>query len=174
MRHPHPLLTLLLALTCLVATACTGGGQGRGNQDQVVTMATHETDVTTLRRLITLPEAPREVRWQTETLGDPDAQGPGPDDWALIAAVAYDDATFAQVEAALQAEPPGGDVEVAPDFVRDWFPEPLRSAFVPIAGSPNLALAAPHYSADRFARAPLLSGYVVVKAPWILIFLQTT
>jgi len=172
MKPAQLLLTLLLALVGVACAACASGAERGG--DEVVTMTTHETDLTKLRRFINLPEAPRQVLWQTMTLGTQGGSAIGPSDWVLLAAIEYDEATLAQIEAELQAAPVGGEFQVAPDFIRDWFPEPIKAAFAPTAGSSSLILTAPRYSADRFARPPLQAGYVVIRPPWIFIYLQTT
>ena len=60
-----------------------------------------QTDITTLRKFVTLQPAPVDAKWSVTTIGADDVLGPS--DTALWAVVRYSDADFATVVRALKA-----------------------------------------------------------------------
>src|SRR3982751_5464350 len=83
-------MTFTRAVTATMSIlVCAWVGCGRGGN--VKQEAVPNTYVATLARLINLSAVPQSVQWETVQLGS--TGGFGPDDWALVAVLRYDEPT---------------------------------------------------------------------------------
>lgn len=117
------------------------------------------SDLGKLGRLIVLPEIPVRGKWQAIQLGKAGSGMPGPDDWALVATVEYDEAGFGKVQEAFR----GKDrvmAEVLPQVAVGWLEEEAMGLTDRLPGG-GLRWKADAFDAARFARPPLSHGYAV-------------
>jgi hypothetical protein len=133
-----------------------------------------ETDIDKLSQIVALPYRPVHATWQVLPMGDTGA-GLGPNDWALVAAIHFEEADLEEIRAEAAGLPPMGDLHVQPEFVKDWFPSDVQAVFVPQAASGYLTLSVPRFRATRFMKPPLDNGYFLVTPEGtVLLYLFTT
>jgi hypothetical protein len=105
-----------LALLTLLVSSCKGTGT-----PMPTTSTNVETDIDKLSQIVALPYRPVHATWQVLPMGDTGA-GLGPNDWALVAAIHFEEADLEEIRAEAAGLPPMGDLHVQPEFVKDWFP----------------------------------------------------
>ncbi|MEI2688711.1 MAG: hypothetical protein V9H69_02975 [Anaerolineae bacterium] len=136
--------------------------------------ASYRTDVAGLSKIIALPEQPEQVWWQFAPIGSGGRLAVGPTDYELVAVLQYDLDALQALQDRLEPQTSPAELFVAPDFVRDWFPDPLREAFVADPAFPDTPrLTATRYQPDLFVKGGLLHGFVVVVDDYVLVYLYT-
>src|SRR4051794_23802404 len=102
---------------------CAWVGCGRGGD--VKPEAVPNTDVAALARLINLSAVPQSVQWETVQLGS--TGGFGPDDWALVATLRYDEPTATELVDHSHERSETSGIRIPANLVRGWFPQSLRN-----------------------------------------------
>lgn len=130
-----------------------------------------KTDLTELRKYITVPGAPNAVKWQITRLGpqNNDSGVPGPSTYQLIAILSYANTEIESLKTKLT--PKGGDIVLGPDALHDWFPASVQAAFIKQSDG-NHKLNGQHISAEAFYRSPYLQGNAVLIGPgeiWLML-----
>jgi hypothetical protein len=160
------IITFLFILTM---TSCQDG-----SITMTATQSNTETDVAKLKQFITLPEEPISVLWEVVQKGDKSI-GLGPNDWALIAVLNYEDTTLQQIRSDVTGLKPLGELMIQPNFIRDWFPLSIRESFIGAENSDYLSLFVPRYPALRFTKTPLTNGYFFITEDGaVFLYLFTT
>lgn len=162
---------ILLPLFSLLA--CQGKMSDSSFFTQEDTMSNY-TDIAELTKYVQLPAPPQNVYWQTyqKSTGDSDL---GPTDWELIAVLVYDTTVLQQLEGQMTEQTHPTELFVSPAFLRDWFPESVKSRFVQDGAYPEyLKLDGMRYEPVLFAQAPLTNGYVFIADNLLFLFLYTS
>jgi hypothetical protein len=159
----HPLIILIF---CLM-TSCRDIGQTMTGIPSTI-----ETDISKLSTFISLPHSPASSRWRVIEKG---TAGLGPDDWALMAILQYDETTAQILRTDLADLEPLENVYVDVDFIEDWFRLEIREVFIPEKGTDFLTLSLPRYPATQFAKPPLVNGYFfLTECGFVFLYLFTT
>lgn len=153
---------LIIAFVCLLSVGCTA----------LPSVPTPQSDLTALAKLIRLDWQPLSAQWLTESL-PLESSALGPSDWRLVALLTYDEATLGQLKQALIPLRVSQMLQVRPDFIRAWFPEPIRARFQPDPSTGNLLWQGERYQPAPFLKPPLLTGFVLIAKPHVLIVLHT-
>jgi hypothetical protein len=143
-------------------------------QTMTVTSSNVETDIVKLSEFISLPYSPESVKWRMIEKGE-DHIGIGPDDWALVAVLNYDETTIQDLHTDITELEPLDKVYVDADFIEDWFPLEVHEVFIPEEGTDFLTLSLPRYPATQFTKPPLVNGYLfLTESGFVFLYLFTT
>ncbi len=117
-------------------------------------------DVKAFGNFVTLQTAPSKVSWEVVKLSDSTSVVPGPDDWAMVAMLEFDQEPFERVSATLRSAPEVS-AELTPATSLDWL---KREADGCLEKAPTGVLRwnIKAHQAKALARPPLTDGYVVV------------
>jgi hypothetical protein len=153
-------------LALLVCSLCGGCSEERN----VAKGPMPSSDVSALSRFVTLPAMPQRVMWQTVPLGR--AGSPGPNDWALVALLEFDETTAHAILSRSRVTSADRSVTIPKELVLQWFPSPLKQQLKAAQDANGFTLNAVAYDASAFAKSPLVNGYIArVEGPSGHIFL---
>lgn len=163
---------ILSALLILLLVGCNGA-DGNTNVEEI-DMNNFQEDAEKLGTLITLPAAPTEVRWIQYPLGNPNSTAIGPTDYVVIAVLRYESNDAAQIAEQLSAQATTRDWFVNPEFIRPWFPDEVKAAFVFDELTNFHKVNQTVYEPTPFTKSPYLQGYAFVTGQYVVVYLQTT
>lgn len=158
MKSRIPFLTTLTAvLLSVLLISCTANSAPTPSATTTPEKTAVKTDLTELRKYITVPGTPSAVKWQITRLGpqNNDSGVPGPSTYQLIAILNYSDAEIAALKAKFVVK--AGDILVGPNAIQDWFPASVQAAFIKQSDN-NYKLNGQALSAEPFYRSPYLQG----------------
>ena len=165
----YGIIISLQILLIFMMTSCQ-----EANNAMSETPSNIETDLHKLSQFINLPYPPQSALWQVIRKGG-DTIELGPNDWALVAILQYDENTIIKFRVEMANLQPLEKLVVQSNFVQDWFSQAIQNSFIKDEGTDYLTLSVPRYSASQFTKSPLLNGYFfLTENGEIFLYLFTT
>lgn len=152
------LLTCVLVMLVLLSCVLLGSSEGAGPGETV--RATPANDIEGLAGVINMEYLPEAAMWQVVKIGpeSEDPRLPGPTDAYLVAVLTYTPSVIHEIRSATSDHK--SDIYVDTSFIEAWYPQSVKSAFIPEEETGLLMLDRPSYDPEPFTTSPWLTGYL--------------
>jgi len=163
----------LFILFGLCLFACTG--KQEATQEASATMndvhSTAKTDIDQLAKFINLPSQPVAVSWSTADIGLANERSPGPDDWGLVALLEFEKDDLLKM---INASAPSNNHQIPKEMLVPWLIALEKKHFDKTSDDQFLQFTGKTYSAEVFAKSPLINGSAfIIGDTKVLVYMYT-